>query len=142
MSVKQLSIFIENKQNRLLTVTRCLAAHNINILALSAADTADYGILRLVVNMPDLAYHSLKDAGFTVLETDVIAVAAEDRPGGLNQALEVLYENNVTVDYLYAFFNSRTTAVLNIFKVNDPKKGETVLKEAGIRLLTPDEVYS
>lgn len=140
MSVKQVSVFIENKRGRLIAVTGCLAARNINIRAISASDTADYGILRLIVDDPELAAQTLKDAEFTVRVTEVLAVAAEDKPGGLNHVLEILRDSGFNVDYIYAFFGERAAA-LNIIKVDQPEAAEQALTKAGVRLLTPQEIY-
>jgi len=90
MLVKQLSLFIENCSGRLAAACRALADARINILALSLADTADFGILRLIVNDPDAGHTALKKAGFTVVTNDVLAVEVEDKPGGLARILDVL----------------------------------------------------
>ena len=84
MSIRQISVFLENKKGRMLAVTRCLCENNINIRALSLADTTDFGILRLIVDQPDLAIKALKNSGFTVRDTDVIAIEIPDSPGSLN----------------------------------------------------------
>ena len=140
MSVKQVSVFIENKRGRLIAVTSCLAKKNVNIRAISASDTADYGILRLIVDQPDLAAQALKEAEFTVRVTGVIAVTAEDKPGGLNHVLEILRDHGINVDYIYAFFNQPVTT-LNLIKVDQPEAAEAALQQAGVRLLTAAEVY-
>jgi len=138
MAIKQISVFIENKQGRLIAVTACLAEKNVNILALSAADTADYGILRLIVDQPRVALEALREAKFTVLETEVLGVATRDQPGGLNEALLVLEREGINVDYIYAFFG-RGSLARNIFKVDDIPAAEAALTKAGLKLLTPDE---
>src|SRR5512144_2171416 len=103
MKVEQISVFIENKSGRLAEITRILAEAGINIRALSLADTSDFGILRLIVNDNDKAKEVLKQHGFTVGKTDVVAVEVEDRPGGLHKLLNILYTANVNVEYMYAF---------------------------------------
>lgn len=140
MAVKQISVFIENKQGRLIAVTSCLAQKNVNILALSAADTADFGILRLIVDQPEQAYQALKQAGFTVRETEVLGVTTSDRPGSLNEALLVLEKEGINVDYIYAFFG-HGSAPRNIFKVDDIPAAEAALARAGLQLLTEEEAY-
>ncbi|HOV42587.1 MAG TPA: ACT domain-containing protein, partial [Syntrophothermus lipocalidus] len=117
--VKQISVFLENKAGRLASVTRVLGDAGINIRALSIADTSDFGVLRLIVNDPDKAYRILKEAGFTVSQTDVVAVSVPDRPGGLAEILEVMAEADINIEYLYAFIGTTARNALVIFKVED-----------------------
>lgn len=142
MSVKQISVFIENKQGRLVAVTSCLAAKGVNILALAAADTTDYGILRLIVDQPQAAYRALKEANFTVRETEVLAAEVDDAPGGLNRMLKVLEEERINVEYIYSFFGNRVSRALNILKVDDAERAAVALEQAGFRLLSAEEVYA
>ena len=135
MAVKQISVFIENRPGRLLKVTQCLTEKGVNIHALSAADTADFGILRLIVDKSDVAYQALKEEAFTVLENEVLVIKVADRPGGLNEALQVLDAAGIGVDYIYAFYNSDKATALNIIKVDDMEKAVTALAAAGIHLL-------
>ena len=135
MAVKQISVFLENKQGRLIAVTECLAKHQINIHALSAADTADFGILRLIVDQPDMALQILREHDFTVLETEVLVVRVEDRPGGLNDILKILISADINVDYIYAFYNMDQATALNIIKVDDMSAATAALTEAGVSLL-------
>ncbi len=142
MSVRQISVFIENKQGRLIAVTGCLAANNINIRALSVADTSDFGILRLIVDDPSKAYQSLKECGFTVRETEVLAMEVPDVPGGINKGLTALDNAGINVEYIYAFFGTNKETALNIIKVDKMDLAKDALKESGIQLLNPEEVYS
>lgn len=142
MGIKQISVFIENKQGRLVAVTSSLAAKGLNILALSVSDTTDYGILRLIVDQPEAAYRALKAAKFTVLETEVLAAEVSDAPGGLNAMLHALEQEKINVDYIYSFFGNQTARALNILKVDDAERAAAALSRAGIRLLTPEEVYA
>ncbi|MBW2506652.1 MAG: ACT domain-containing protein, partial [Deltaproteobacteria bacterium] len=103
MKVDQIAVFLENKSGRLAAITRALSDSNINIRALSVADTADFGILRLIVDDTDKATEVLKDEGFTVGRAVVIAVEVADRPGGLAKVLAVLNEAGINVEYMYAF---------------------------------------
>ena len=103
MRVEQISVFLENKAGRLAEVTSILAEANINIRALSLADTSDFGVLRLIVNDNQKASDTLKNRGFTIGKTDVVAVEVEDRPGGLHKILEVLNSSQINVEYMYAF---------------------------------------
>ncbi len=138
---KQISIFLENKAGRLAHVTRVLGDADINIRALSIADTSDFGILRIIVNDPDKAYKILKEAGFVVSETDVIAVRVPDSPGGLAEVLEQMSAKNLNIEYLYAFLGTSDDDALVIFKVEDINKARVAFKEKGIRFLDEKELY-
>jgi len=142
MYVKQISVFLENKSGRLAEVTSILGKNNIDISALSIADTTDFGILRLIVNKPDLALQVLKGNGFTVSATDVIAIAVEDKPGGLAKVLDILYKNDIGIEYMYAFVGKITDEALVILKVENSDEAINVLKENNVRILSANEVYS
>ncbi|AZT90207.1 ACT domain-containing protein [Caldicellulosiruptor changbaiensis] len=142
MYVKQISVFLENKSGRLAEVTSILGKNNIDISALSIADTTDFGILRLIVNKPDLALQVLKENGFTVSATDVIAIAVEDKPGGLAKVLDILYKNDIGIEYMYAFVGKITDEALVILKVENGDYAVNVLKENNVRILSANEVYS
>lgn len=138
---KQISIFLENKAGRLAHVTRTLGEAGINIRALSIADTSDFGILRIIVNDPDKAYKILKDAGFTVSETEVIAVQVPDVPGGLAGVLEQMAEDNLNIEYLYAFLGTTADDALVIFKVEDLNRVQEVFTRKGIKFLDEGQLY-
>jgi len=142
MRVKQISVFLENKSGRLAQVTRKLGENNINIRALSIADTTDFGILRLIVNDPGLASTILKKNGFTVSSTDVIAVEVADRPGGLADILDILQEAEINIEYLYAFLEKASNAALVVFRVEQLEEAIKALGEKGVKLLTEQEVYA
>lgn len=140
--VNQLSVFLENKSGRLARVTKVLGENDINIRALSIADTTDFGILRIIVNQPKEAYNILKSEGFVVTETDVIAVCIPDKPGGLGQVLAVLEKEQINIEYLYAFVgNTNTKNALVIFRVEDCDKAVEVLKTHGVQVVSGDKVY-
>ncbi|TYO94932.1 ACT domain-containing protein [Desulfallas thermosapovorans] len=141
MKVKQISVFLENKHGRLAEVTRILGTNNINIRALSIADTTDFGILRLIVSYPDQAYRVLKESGFTVSTTDVIAVEVKDEPGGLAGVLEILQQVNINIEYLYAFIQKATNAALVVFRVEQLDEAITVLQKNNISILSGNQVY-
>ncbi|UNC93420.1 ACT domain-containing protein [Candidatus Contubernalis alkaliaceticus] len=142
MKVNQLSVFLENKSGRLARVTKVLGENNINIRALSIADTTDFGILRIIVSQPKEAYNILRSEGFVVTETDVIAVCIPDKPGGLGQVLEVLEKQSVNIEYLYAFVgNTSTKNALVVFRVEDCDKAVEVLKSNGIQVVDEEKVY-
>lgn len=140
MKVRQISVFLENKSGRLAQVTRTLGEKNINIRALSIADTTDFGILRLIVNEPEKAYGILKESGFTVSVTDVIAVEVADTPGGLGIALEALEKAGINIEYLYAFVQKASSAALVVFRVEQVDEAVKVLQQSGNRLLSEAEV--
>lgn len=142
MKVKQISVFLENKSGRLAAVTRTLADANINIRALSIADTSDFGILRLIVDKPDLAFRVLHDNSFTVSTTEVIAVEMPDQPGGLADVLQILDTKAINLEYLYAFVGQANHKALNIFRVEQIDLAIEVLTKNGIKLLSGEEVYA
>ncbi|WP_347491128.1 ACT domain-containing protein [Desulfoscipio sp. XC116] len=141
MKVKQISVFLENKSGRLAQVTRVLGNNSINIRALSIADTTDFGILRLIVNNPDAAYQVLKESGFTVSTTEVIAVEVKDEPGGLANVLDILQQVNINIEYLYAFLQKATNAALVVFRVEQLDEAITVLQKNNISILADSRVY-
>lgn len=141
MRVKQISVFLENKSGRLAKVTETLGQHDINIRALSIADTSDFGILRLIVNKPDEAYKILKDGGFTVSATDVIAVEVDDRPGGLARVLKVMDAKGINIEYLYAFLEKSSKDALVVFRVDQVDDAIAALHGTGINILKGDDVY-
>jgi hypothetical protein len=138
---KQISVFLENKAGRLAHVTRVLGEAGINIRALSIADTSDFGILRIIVNDPEKAYRILKEADFTVSETEVIAVQLPDSPGGLATVLEQMSDADLNIEYLYAFLGTSESDALVIFKVEDIAKARQTFKEKGIRFIDEQQLY-
>jgi hypothetical protein len=140
MKVEQISVFMENQPGRLAQITRVLGAADVNILALSLADTADFGILRIIVTDNEKAEKALKDEGFTVGKNEVLAVDVPDRPGGLADFLEVLKVNEINIEYMYAY-RKAGHAVL-IFRFDELDKAKSVLPEANFRVLTADELYA
>ena len=139
MLVKQISVFLENKSGRLAEVTRILGEKDINISALSIADTTDFGILRLIVNKPEEAESLLRENGFTVSCTNVIAIAVNDKPGGLAKVLTVLENNSVSIEYMYAFVGKTEDEALVILRVEDPDQAIVILNENSIRVLASAE---
>ena len=140
MKVEQLSIFLENKAGRLAQVTKTLAEAGINIRALSLADTSDFGILRLIVNDTEKAINIMKEAGFTVGRTAVVAVEVDDKPGGLNNILEALSGQNVNVEYMYAF--AATKAAVIIFRFDAPDVAIEKLKaDNAVKFVEPKDIF-
>jgi hypothetical protein len=142
MRVEQISIFLENTSGRLAAVTRILADAGVNIRSLSLADTADFGVLRLIVDRTDQAQQVLKDNGFTVGKTDVIAVAVPDRPGGLAGILELLDGAGINVEYMYAFVQRSGDNAIMIFRFDGVDKAIHALTQAGVHVLKWQELYA
>lgn len=140
MKVEQISIFLENKSGRLAEVTGVLARNGINIRALSLADTADFGILRLIVNDPEKTKTVLKESGFTVAKNEVVAVVLPDRPGGLSGVLKTLEGKSINVEYMYAFIQKSEGNAVLIFRFDEVESAIDTLKKAGVRILSGEEV--
>lgn len=138
--VKQLSVFLENSKGRLSRMTTLLGEAGVDLLALSIADTTDYGILRAIVNDTDKALSVLKEGGYTVNVTEVLAVLVPDVPGGLAQILRLLLETDVSVEYLYSFIHRSQENALILFKVDNVDEAATVLKANGVELLNEHEI--
>ena len=139
MLIKQLSVFVENQPGKLAEITGILAEKKVDIRALSIADTTHFGILRLIVSNPEQAEDALKEQGYTVSLTDVIGVGVEDRPGGLAEALAVLNEKGIAVEYMYAFVSKAEKTAYVILRVEDNDHALRVLKENNVTVLS--EVY-
>lgn len=138
MSVKQISVFLENKKGRLAELTETLEREGINMRALSLADTADFGVLRIIVDDVERCVEVLRAAGFVAQVTEVIAIEVEDRPGGLHHILQVLDAAAINVEYLYAYVEKRKAAAIVICKVDDRGKAGEALKRAGIAAISAD----
>jgi hypothetical protein len=132
MAIKQISVFLENNAGRLGEVTKVLAQAGINIRAISIADTADFGILRLIVNKRDDAVKALNDAGFTTRISNVVAVEIDDAPGSLAKVMELFQKSMVNIEYLYASLEGKTGKAVVIFKLADHDKGLEIIKENGL----------
>lgn len=142
MKVEQISIFLENKSGRLAEVTGLLADAGINIRALSLADTADFGILRLIVSDTEKAKKVLKENGFTVGKTEVVAIEVPDRPGGLAGILNAIKGEGINVEYMYAFVQKSGEDAIIIFRFDELEKAISVLLKGGVRILKGEEVYA
>ena len=140
MKIKQISVFIGNKKGRLAMVTEVLSKANIDIRALALADTADFGMLRMIVDDPDICSAVLKKHDFVVQETDVIAVEVTDSPGGLYAILKIFDENDINIEYVYAMVEKRKKAAAVIFRVEDQQKAIDVLAKKGIALVDSDSL--
>lgn len=142
MKVEQISVFLENRAGRLAEVTKTLAENNINIRALSLADTSDFGILRLIVTDNEKAKEALKAKGFTVGRTNVVAAEVSDQPGGLHAILEMLNAGGVNVEYMYAFVTQSGRNAILIFRFDRTDQAIEVLHKNNVRILSGEELYS
>ncbi|MBT3318830.1 MAG: ACT domain-containing protein [Clostridia bacterium] len=139
--IKQLSVFIENKKGRLAKITGVLADAGIDLIALSIADTTNFGIMRGIVKDPDKAVNILKENGFTASLAEVFVVEVPDEPGGLSNVLQLLDEADVSIEYLYSFVFAQNENALILFRVEDIDGAVAKLKQNGVKLLTADDIY-
>jgi len=135
MLQKQISVFIENKRGRLAEIVKALGDNDIDMSALCIADTADFGILRLIVDKPEHAEKVLKDNGHAVSITDVIAISVEDKPGGLAEALTVLNDYEINIEYMYAYIRKNTNKATVIVRVDKPAEAIEKLKTSALEIL-------
>ena len=140
MYIKQVSIFVENKKGTIADVISILGTNGINIRALSVADTADYGILRLIVDSPNKAYDMLKDS-YTLKLTDVIGFQVPDRPNGLGEILSLLHKHNIEISYVYTFVGHVKDKALCIIKPTDLALSLGILKENNITIVSNEGIY-
>ncbi len=141
MILKQLSVFLENKKGRLCAATDALAARGVNIRALTLADTAEFGILRLIVDQPEAAREALVDSGVVVRISNVVAVAMDDAPGGADSILHLLSEAGLNIEYIYACVGHKSGKALMIIRTDDTEHTEALLEEHGYGKLDPADVY-
>lgn len=140
MFIKQLSIFVENKVGRLQNIVNALGENDVNISALSIADTTDFGILRIIVDNPDKAKLVLKGMGVISKTTDVVAVYIDDRSGGLAAVLNLVSNAGIGIEYMYAFLGRREGKALMVLKADDEEMLEQILTSHGVELAKPDEI--
>ena len=142
MQVEQISVFLENKTGRLSEVTGILSEAGVNIRALALADTSDFGVLRLIVDNNEKAVAVLKENGFTVGKTEVVAVEVEDKPGGLHNILKTLRGQGINVEYMYAYVRHTGKDAVMIFRFDNIQGAVDVLKKNGIAVIDGDRLYS
>ncbi len=140
MLVKQISVFIENTRGSLSRLTGALGSADVDLIALSVADTADYGIIRCITGDTQKGIDALKREGYTVRTTDVLAVVVPNGPGSLAKVLRVLEKGNVSVEYLYSCVRNVKDGALLIFRVTETERAIAVLRENGVHMLTQEEV--
>lgn len=139
--IKQISVFVENKKGRLAKITEVLGNARIDLIALSIADTTNFGIMRCIVNDPDKAVRVLKESGFTASATQVIVVEVPDKTGGLASVLKLLDEADISIEYLYSFVHTPNKNALILFRVEDIENSVATLEKNGVKLLKAKDLY-
>jgi len=140
MAVKQVSVFVENKEGRIKKAINTLAQENINIRALSIADTTKYGILRLIVSDNKKAIDALEKDNFIVKENEVILLAIPDEPNGLNSTLSVFEEKGINLEYLYAFVSSKTDEAIVVMRLENMEKAIEALENSNVKVLDEKDI--
>ena len=139
--IQQLSVFLENRSGRAAEMARLLGEAGHNMRALMIADTAEYGVARILCDRPLMARETLHAAGFGVSLTRVVAVEAPDRPGGLADVLELLGREGLNIEYAYAFVDPKGPGAIQVFRLEEPDRGQEALAAGGFRLLTAVDIY-
>lgn len=140
MNVTQISVFLENRAGQLSNITRVLSENGVDLRAINIAETADYGVLRLIPADAQKASAVLLENGFIMAMTPVIAVAVPDRPGGLNSLLEALAEENIGIEYMYSVFSSNSGEALMVLQVGEAEKVADILSKHEFKTVTIDEI--
>ena len=140
MAIKQLSIFVENREGTLVTVTDAIAKADVDIRAMSVADTNDFGIFRLIVTDIAKAKKALDEANAFVSVTEVVGVALEDKPGALAKVVKILADQNINIEYMYAFITVSKQFAYVVLRVENNEETEKILSENGIRLVTEKDM--
>ena len=140
MKITQISVFLENRKGRLYDVCSLLGNNDVNIRALTIAETESFGVLRIVVDKPNIAMKLLKENNFVANVTDVAAVEIGDRPGGLAEVLKVLSDNDVNIEYMYGFVEKFSENALLVFRFEDTAQAQKILSENNIKIVTEEEI--
>ena len=140
MKITQLSVFLENKKGRLYDAARVLGDKGIDVKALTIAENEGFGVLRMVVNKPDEALRVLKENGFVASITDIVAVEVKDQPGGLACILKILNDNDINLEYMYAFVEKNADSAIVVFRFEDTDKAISVLVKNKVRVLGKKEI--
>ena len=135
MLAKQISVFVENRKGRLGEVLKVLKENNVNILSLSLADTTEYGLLRLIVNNPELGKEKLTENGFSTMLTDILVIEIEHKSGSLQGLLDVLANNDINIEYMYGLSTSDSRAFV-VLKASNMAKASDVLEQNGVKTLS------
>ena len=142
MKIKQLSIFLQNKMGSLSKPLEVLTVANVNIRAMCMADTSEFGILRLVVDNPEKGKEALEESGFLVKITEIIGVEMNDTPGGLTTVLDIIKDNLIDLEYLYAFSHEKSEKAILLLHADDIDKLISVLQENNVPIVSAKEVYN
>jgi hypothetical protein len=142
MKVKQLSVFVENQPGRLSSVAKTLGGAGINIMAMTIAETREFGVVRMIVADWEKGITVLKAAGFTVATTEILAIEVLDRPGALAKALDAFVQRGLNIEYMYAFVAKRGDSAILVFRFDDMDKAVKALKGSGVKVLTIEEVVA
>ncbi len=142
MKVKQLSVFVENQPGRLAAVAKAMGGAGVNILAMTIAETREFGVVRMIVPDYEKGLKILKDAGFTVTTTEVLAIEIRDQPGKLGQVMDAFEEHNLNIEYMYAFSASRGEKAIIVFRFDDPDKAVDSLAKTDVKVLTAEQVVN
>ena len=140
MAIKQITVFVQNKKGTVVSVTDVLSKNNVNLRALSIAETEDFGILRLIANDEKTAENVLRENGYLIKVIDVLGVKIGDEPGKLTAALDVLDKANINVEYLYAFMARTEKHAYVVLRVEENEEAEAVLVNAGFKLITEEDI--
>ena len=142
MAIKQLSIFVENREGTLVNVTDAIAKAQVDIRAMSVADTNDFGIFRLIVTDYDKAKAALEEADCFVSITEVVGVAVEDKPGSLAKVIKLLADHNINIEYMYAFITISKQFAYVVLRVADNAAAEKILTDNGVELVSEEDIAS
>ena len=142
MTIKQLSVFVENRRGKLAEITKALADKGIDLRALSLADTSEFGLLRLIVSKPDEAYALLREMGMMVRSNEVVAIGVSDKPGEFSKATRLIADAGVNLEYLYTLASPRSGEAVIITRIDQPGEAIAALREGGFRIIGPEEIYA
>ena len=142
MAIKQLSIFVENREGTLVTVTDAIANAGVDIRAMSVADTQDFGIFRLIVTDPNKAKEYLEASDCFVSITEVVGVAVADEPGSLSKVVRILADHNINIEYMYAFITVSKQYAFVVLRVADNEAAEKILIENGVKLVEESDIVN
>lgn len=140
MFVKQLSVFMENRPGRLAEITRVLSENSIDIRAINIADTTDFGILRMIVNDAVMAEKVLRENRMTANISDVIAISISDSVGAFSKVIQVLKDENISIEYIYSFIGEKSTKAVIVIKTSDLEASSKVLLANDIKVLSKEDV--
>ena len=139
--IKQISVFLENKTGALGEVVKFMAENNINLRALSIADTEDFGILRIITDDPDSSIEKIKNAGYSAKLTNVVAVEIDDKPGSFSKIVDVLSNEGISIEYTYAFLSKKADRAYIIIRADNSEKASELLKKSGITVSQQQDLF-